>query len=138
MSVLNSSIRGSNYYQEEKLCPSGMWITLLFAIKILTQGKEVVNRTGVNSVKVPAHHFHFDLEDEFPILTTKQVFIRQAVLEMLWIYQAQSNDVRWLQERDVKIWNEWEIDEEGYWNATQLLPDENGNLQKQKVHKFFG
>lgn len=52
---------------------------------------------------------------EFPILTTKQLFIRQAVLEMLWIYQAQSNDVRWLQERNVHIWDLWEIDENGDW-----------------------
>lgn len=79
--------------------------------KILEEGTEVVNRTGTNTIKVPSHHFHFDLSQEFPILTTKQLFIRQAVLEMMWIYQAQSNDVRWLQERDVKIWNEWEIDE---------------------------
>ena len=57
---------------------------------------------------------------------------------MLWIYQAQSNDVRWLQERDVKIWNEWEIDSEGYWNASQMLPGENGKLVKTPVHKFFG
>ena len=105
---------------------------------IIADGRRVVNRTGVDSVKVPAWHFRFDLEKEFPILTTKQVFIRQAALEMLWIYQAQSNDVRWLQKRDVKIWNEWEIDDEGYWNATQMLPDENGVLTKQSVHKFFG
>ena len=101
---------------------------------IIADGRRVVNRTGVDSVKVPAWHFRFDLEKEFPILTTKQVFIRQAALEMLWIYQAQSNDVRWLQKRDVKIWNEWEIDDEG----TQMLPDENGVLTKQSVHKFFG
>ena len=50
----------------------------------------------------------YDLREEFPILTTKQLYIRQAVLEMLWIYQAQSNDVRWLQERGVHIWDEWE------------------------------
>lgn len=106
--------------------------------KILEEGTEVVNRTGTNTIKVPSHHFHFDLSQEFPILTTKQLFIRQAVLEMMWIYQAQSNDVRWLQERDVKIWNEWEIDEKGYWNATQMLPDENGKLVKTEVHKFFG
>lgn len=106
--------------------------------KILTKGTEVTNRTGTNSIKVPSHHFHFDLREEFPILTTKQLFIRQAVLEMLWIYQAQSNDVRWLQERNVKIWNEWEIDEDGIWTATQLLPDENGKLTKQTVHKNFG
>ena len=111
---------------------------LALCSRILTEGTEVVNRTGVNSIKVPSHHFRFDLEQEFPILTTKQLFIRQAVLEMLWIYQAQSNDVRWLQERDVKIWDQWEIDENGYWNATQLLPDKNGNLVKQQVHKFYG
>ena len=81
--------------------------------RILNEGVRVENRTGIDTIKVPSHHFHFDLGEEFPVLTTKQLFIRQAVLEMLWFYQAQSNDVRWLQERDVKIWNEWEIDEEG-------------------------
>ena len=106
--------------------------------RILSEGIEVENRTGINTIKVPSHHFHFDLQQEFPILTTKQLFIRQAVLEMLWIYQAQSNDVRWLQERDVKIWNEWEIDENGIWSATQMLADENGKLIKQKVQKNFG
>ena len=63
--------------------------------KILTDGVNVSNRTGINTTKLPAYFFSFDLEEEFPILTTKQVFIRQAVLEMLWIYQAKSNDVRW-------------------------------------------
>ena len=106
--------------------------------RILSEGVEVENRTGINTIKVPSHHFHFDLSKEFPILTTKQLFIRQAVLEMLWIYQAQSNDVRWLQERDVKIWNEWEIDENGIWHASQMLPDENGNLVKTEIHKDFG
>ena len=106
--------------------------------KILTEGTRAVNRTGVDTIKVPSHSFHFDLSEEFPILTTKQLFIRQAVLEMLWIYQAQSNDVRWLQERNVHIWDEWEIDENGFWNATQMLPDENGDLVKTEVHKEFG
>ena len=68
---------------------------------ILEKGTEVENRTGINTVKIPSWHFHLDLSEEYPILTTKQVFIRQAILEMLWIYQAQSNDVRWLQERNV-------------------------------------
>lgn len=105
---------------------------------ILSDGKQVSNRTGTDTIKVPSWHFHFDLQEEFPILTTKQLFIRQAVLEMLWIYQAQSNDVRWLKQRDVNIWNEWEIDEEGFWNAVQMVPDEKGNLIKQNIHKFFG
>lgn len=105
---------------------------------ILSNGVEVRNRTGINSIKIPSWHFTLDLEKEFPILTTKQVFIRQAVLEMLWIYQAQSNDVRWLQERNVHIWDEWEIDENGIWNAVQLLPNESGKLVKTEVHKNFG
>jgi len=53
------------------------------------------------------------LSEEFPILTTKQVAFKHAVLEMLWIYQVQSNDVSWLKDRGIKIWNEWEIGEDG-------------------------
>ena len=105
---------------------------------ILENGVEVENRTGVNSVKLPARHLRFDLSREFPVLTTKQLFIRQAILEMLWIYQAQSNDVRWLQARNVRIWDEWEIDENGFWTAEQLLPDGAGGLVRQTVRKEFG
>ena len=106
--------------------------------KILEEGTEVQNRTGINSIKVPSHHFHFDLEEEFPILTTKQLFLRQAVLEMLWIYQAQSNDVRWLKERDVHIWDEWEIDEDGIWKATQNVLGKDGKLEQKEIEKDFG
>lgn len=106
--------------------------------RILSEGVEVENRTGTNTIKVPSHYFHLDLSEEFPVLTTKQLFFRQAITEMLWIYQAQSNDVRWLQERNVHIWDEWEIQEDGYWYAKQMLPDENGNLVLQDVKKYFG
>lgn len=82
---------------------------------ILSKGKQVSNRTGIDTIKLPSAHFQLNVGEEFPILTTKQLFIRQAVLEMLWIYQAQSNDVRWLQERNVHIWDLWEINEEGDW-----------------------
>ena len=105
--------------------------------RILTEGTRAVNRTGVDTIKVPSHSFHFDLSEEFPILTTKQLFIRQAVLEMLWIYQAQSNDVRWLQQRDVRIWDEWEIDENGFWTAEQMVPGPDGKLAKTLVTKAF-
>lgn len=81
--------------------------------EILEKGVRVHNRTGVDTIKIPFKSFEFDLEEEFPILTTKFVAFKSAVLELLWFYQAKSNDVRWLQERGVKIWNEWEIDENG-------------------------
>ena len=104
---------------------------------ILSEGKKVENRTGINTIKIPSYHLHFDLQDEFPCLTTKQLYFRQAILEMLWIYQAKSNDVRWLQERNVHIWDEWEINEDGKWIVTQNVL-EDGKLVKKEVVKDFG
>lgn len=106
--------------------------------KILKEGTRVENRTGIDSIKIPAYTLEFDLSKEFPALTTKQLFFRQAIVEMLWIYQVQSNDVRWLQDRNVHIWDEWEIQEDGKWYATQMLPDKDGKLVKQEVVKDFG
>ena len=80
---------------------------------ILENGYIGDNRTGVKAYKLPHQILSFDLSEEFPILTTKFVAFKSAVLEMLWFYQVQSNDVRWLQERNVKIWNEWQIDKDG-------------------------
>lgn len=104
---------------------------------ILEKGVEVENRTGINTIKIPSYHLEFDLQEEFPCLTTKQLYFRQAIIEMLWIYQAQSNDVRWLQERNVHIWDEWEINEDGKWIATQNVL-EDGKLVKKEIEKDFG
>ncbi len=105
--------------------------------KIINEGTEVVNRTGTNTIKIPSYHLEFNLQEEFPCLTTKQLYFRQAIIEMLWIYQAQSNDVRWLQERNVHIWDEWEIGEDGVWRANQNVL-ENGCLVKKDIEKNFG
>lgn len=85
--------------------------------KILKEGIEVENRTGVNTIKIPSYNFEFDLSKEFPILTTKQTFYRQAIIELLWIWQVCSNDVRWLQDRNVHIWDKWEVDEDGIYRV---------------------
>lgn len=81
--------------------------------KILKEGKLHHNRTGDDTLRILGYNFEFDLQEEFPILTTKQVGIKGPVKELLWIYQAQSNDVSWLRERGVTIWDEWEIDSDG-------------------------
>ena len=98
---------------------------------ILTNGVQVANRTGIDTIKLPSAHFQLNVGEEFPILTTKQLFIRQAVLEMLWIYQAQSNDVRWLTERNVRIWDLWQIDENGDWRD-----EKTGEVLKHFDPKF--
>lgn len=103
---------------------------------ILDKGVEVENRTGTNSIKIPFYNLSFDLSEEFPVLTTKQLFFKNAITEILWIYQAQSNDVRWLQERNNHIWDEWEIDENGVWKATQNVL-EDGVLVKKEIQKQF-
>jgi len=88
--------------------------------KIINHGQRVQNRTGVDCLKIFGHTFRFDLAKEFPILTSKFVAWKSAILEMLWIYQVQSNDVRWLQERGIKIWNEWAADEKGEYMGKKL------------------
>lgn len=83
--------------------------------EILNNGTITHNRTGIDTIKIPSYHFQLKPAEEFPILTTKKVYIRQAITEMLWIYQAQSNEVQWLKDRNVHIWDKWEIAEDGNW-----------------------
>ena len=79
---------------------------------------------GVKTIRLPHQILQFDLEEEFPILTSKKVAFKTAVLEMFWIYQVQSNDVRWLQGRNIHIWDEWEIDEAGEYLGRHWDPKE--------------
>lgn len=81
--------------------------------KILNEGVEVENRTGINTIKIPSYSFEFDLSKEFPILQTKSVAWKSSIIEMLWIWQMGSNKVQDLHDRGVDIWDEWMIDEDG-------------------------
>ena len=75
--------------------------------RILKQGYYSNNRTGIPTYKLPHQIFQFNLEKEFPILTTKFVAFKTAVKEILWIWQLQSNDVRELQNMNCHVWDEW-------------------------------
>lgn len=81
--------------------------------RILSEGFEVENRTGINTIKIPEYHFTLDVEDEFPILTTKLVPWKTAGQEISWIWIRGSNDVRDLNKIGVHIWDEWMVDEDG-------------------------
>ncbi|MEG2276195.1 MAG: thymidylate synthase [Clostridia bacterium] len=94
--------------------------------KILNEGETVKNRTGIDTLSIPQYIFTFDASKEVPILTTKYVAPKGPIFEMLWIYKEQSNEVKWLQDRGVKIWNEWCISNDGYYYAPGKEP------------KFFG
>ena len=76
--------------------------------------------TEARTIRLPHQVMQFDLSEEFPILTSKKVGFKTATLEILWIYQQASNDVRWLQERNVKIWNEWEVSPDGMYQGRNL------------------
>lgn len=80
--------------------------------EILEEGfYENTNRTGIPTYKLPHKIMQFNLEKEFPILTTKFVAFKTAVKELLWIFKDQSNDVKKLQEQNVHIWNEWMMED---------------------------
>lgn len=80
---------------------------LEIANNILENGYYDNNRTGISTYKLPHQMMQFNLEKEFPILTTKFVAFKTAVKELLWIFKDQSNDVTKLQEQNCRIWDEW-------------------------------
>lgn len=81
--------------------------------KILNEGELFENRTGIDTLSIEGVNFKFDVGKEFPILESKKVILRKALSELLWIYQAQTNDVSWLRERENDIWDKWAVDSDG-------------------------
>src|SRR5574343_1816031 len=79
--------------------------------KVLDQGEESLDRTGVGTVALFGEQLRFDLREGFPILTTKRVHFKSVVTELLWFLQADTN-TSFLEKNNVTIWREWQ-DERG-------------------------
>ncbi|MBB5073135.1 thymidylate synthase [Bartonella callosciuri] len=78
---------------------------------VLNQGIDRADRTGVGTRSVFGYQMRFDLQDGFPLLTTKKLHLRSIIYELLWFLKGDTN-IAWLKEHGVSIWDEW-ADEKG-------------------------
>jgi len=112
----NKERRGSAHSHEPQLASAECYVFIVrqyldLLSHVLENGTPKGDRTGTGTLSVFGQQMRFDLSQGFPALTTKKLHMKSVVGELIWFLRGDTN-VRWLQERGIKIWDDW-ADERG-------------------------
>lgn len=91
---------------------------LEFLQHILDKGSQKNDRTNTGTISTFGYQMRFDMQEGFPLLTTKKVHLKSIIHELLWFVKGDTN-IRYLVQNDVRIWNEWPY--EKYKNSSSYL-----------------
>ncbi|HLD80562.1 MAG TPA: thymidylate synthase [archaeon] len=102
---------------------------------ILENGARKADRTGTGTIGVFGRQLRFDLQEGFPLLTTKKVFMKGIIHELLWLVSGDTN-IRTLAQNDVNIWNEWPYQDWLKKNGLEAKYPKYSREWKEKLNEF--